>query len=253
MKALNSKAVVWLLWSIFQLANGGPTCPRLCTCDYYSSVHTIECDNQELRAFPLDIPTWTTSLSFDGNLLAVLNLSAFNTTVYFEEFRIRYNQISRIVLGDVTMNYPARRGACSGIGQLYPRLVDANLRGNRLKRLPKCLSAIWPVLKILNLSENRIRAIKNLNFVNHLYYYDSLEELYLRRNQISQLTQRDLFSPANALRNVKILDLSENHISRIDSAVFTFLPHLRDLRLQDNQIRYVTLRYYVFTMGETQV
>ena len=234
MKDTKIQVAFCLFWCIFQAAKAGPTCPRNCNCDYYSSVHTIECDSQELADFPPDIPTWTTSLSFDGNFLRTLNLSAFNTSVYFEEFRIRYNQIDRIIVNDISTNSTAKRGACSNIGQLYPRLVDVNLRGNRLRTLPKCLSAIWPVLKILNLSENRFKSFRDINFVNHLYYYDSIEELYIGRNQISELTKQDLFSPANALRNVRVLDLSGNLISHLDGTVFLFLPKLRDLRLHDN-------------------
>ena len=226
----------WLFLVILKTVEAGPACPRRCTCDYYSSIHTIECNNQEFENFPPSIPTWTTSLSFDGNFLTTLNLSAFNITVYFEEFRIRYNQISDIIVDDV-ITIPSQRGACSTINKIFPRLDTVNLRGNEIQALPKCLLAAWPVLKILNLAENQIKNIKDLNFVGHMYYYDSLEELYLKRNWITKLSRSELYSPANAMRKLKILDLSDNVILQLDGAVFMFLPELKDLRLQHNILR----------------
>ena len=220
-------------------ALAGPQCPRKCTCDYYASVHTIECDNQDLLRFPPDIPTWTTSVSFDGNFLTEFNISAFSTTVYFERLRIRYNEIVSIQAYNMTsQRRVGRRGGCSEIGKIYPRLIEVNLRGNKIRKLPKCLLSAWPVLKTLNLAENQFENVQDLNFVNHMRYYDSLEDVTLQGNKLTKLKRIDLYSPANALRNVKSIDLSKNRIDHMQSSVFTFLHKLKDIKLNNNLLRY---------------
>ena len=236
------KEKMLFLFLVVGLVRGqtGPECPPKCTCDYYSAVHTIDCSSQDFDSFPDRIPAWTTSLTFDGNFLSQLDLSSFNTTVYFEKFRIRYNEIEQVVLkrDRSRERAPAKAdGSCTRAGRIFPRLIDVNLKGNRLRGLPKCLLSVWPKLKFFNLNENRIASINDLHLLGHVYHYNSIEALRLRRNLIDRLRKRDWYSPASALRRVRILDLAENKIARIDGAVFMFLAELRELQLHGNQLR----------------
>lgn len=219
-------------------AQTGPECPRKCTCDYYSAVHTIDCSSQDFNEFPVGIPTWTTSLTFDGNYLSVLNLASFNITTYFEKLRIRYNEIEHIQLDeDETHGGAGAKGTCRQAGKIFPRLIDVNLKGNQLRSLPKCVLSIWPKLKYLNLNENQFKNIKDLHLIGHQYYYRSIETLQLKGNRISRLNKYDWFSPSSALGKLKILDLSANRIRRIQTGFFTFLTELRDVQLQENLLR----------------
>ncbi|CAK8685216.1 extracellular matrix protein 2-like [Clavelina lepadiformis] len=225
------------------------SCPSMCTCDYYAAVHTVVCDSQDLYELPERIPEWSTSMNLDGNYLSQLDLTAFNTTVYFEKFRIRYNRIDDIVLtNDPHATMLGLRGACNAISATFPRLTHVNLRGNLLQKLPKCLFSAWPVLKVLNIDENRVRRIKDLNIANHITYSDSLEELSLKGNQIQALTYSELYTPLSALRKLKVLDLSENAIRKIEGLVFMFMSDLQEIKLQDNQIR-ILPNFAFMTMG----
>jgi len=220
------------------------SCPRMCTCDNYAIFHATNCDSQDLESFPSGIPEWSTELSFDGNYLTTLDLTAFDTTVYFEEFSIRYNEIERVKLSNLAERQPGMRGACNYAVVIFPRLKRVNLRGNALKKLPKCLLFAWPVLKILKLDENRIARIQDLNLAHPTARSASLKELSLRRNRITRIARDSLFTPSIALQNLTVLDVGENRIGSVESASFLFMRELVEVKLDRNRIRYYYLCVY---------
>jgi hypothetical protein len=94
-------------------------------------------------------------------------------------------------------------------------LTDLNLSNNRIDGIP----SILPSLKKLDLSHNQIQHIPLLCALE-------LEELYLNNNEIYKI------HPLYESRNIKVLRLSDNKITKIQN-----LPNgLTTLRLDGNQI-----------------
>ncbi|XP_002126297.3 leucine-rich repeats and immunoglobulin-like domains protein 1 [Ciona intestinalis] len=232
---------------LFRFASAQPRCPQGCTCDYYATIHTINCDSQDMRHLPPDIPDWTTHVSFDGNFLTTLPLTGFNTSVYFEEFKFRYNEITKLEISEESLvTKEGRRGGCNHVVTIFPRLKSVNLRGNKIHNLPKCLLFAWPTLKILILDQNRITRVSDLNLASHLSHGASLQELSIMRNQIRRITS-DLQTPATSLRGLSYLNLGANIISKIQTGVFMFLPKLRVVKLNDNRLTNIPSYAFVTT------
>nr|XP_039267382.1 leucine-rich repeats and immunoglobulin-like domains protein sma-10 [Styela clava] len=227
------------------------TCPSGCDCAYYNSIHTLECNSQDLQEIPQNIPEWTTLLELDANELTELDLNFCDVCIYFEDFSFRYNRISNIIIKkNITSRYDKSRNLrCQDSTSIFPRVVNVDLKGNLIQKLPKCLWFVWLVLKILDLRENQIRSIQDLNLSGYFSSTNSMEELYLGGNRISQLIRKDLYSRTLALKRLRILDLSRNKIHTIDSGVFTFLDEIVDINLSDNKIGFLSDFTFV-TRGE---
>jgi len=212
------------------------SCPHPCICDYYAEVHILNCNNQELKKLPDGIPEWTTDIRFDGNLFSTLNLRNLTGKQYLEKINAKYNNLKTLELADVGTG--ARTyDPCSNVIDIYPRLKHINFRGNQFKRLPKCLLYAWPVLQELHLDYNQISTISELNMFGAVKYQQSLKVFTLKENNIRSLPKHTLFTPSNGLRGLHTFDVSHNQISGLQTTALYFMDELRQISLNDNRIR----------------
>ncbi|XP_023327313.1 protein artichoke [Eurytemora carolleeae] len=136
-----------------------------------------------------------------------------------------------------------------------PQLMEIDLHDNKISRLSDVsfLQGSVPLLRVLDLGLNLIEDIP----YGALRGYPTLEKLVLGWNQISglakdafadlptlleldlsrnRLTSENLDGNVFNLRNLQILDLSENKLSRIDRSLLGSLGSLRRLNLAQNGI-----------------
>lgn len=116
---------------------------------------------------------------------------------------------------------PSKLGKLSRLEELNLCNYRDNLRNNTVQNLPKSLKGLKR-LKILNLSTNLIREIKNLSKLNNL------QELYLYECQITKIEGMEKLS------NLKKLDLSNNQILKIKG--LENLANLKELYLRNCKI-----------------
>lgn len=218
------------------------SCPQTCSCFYNAPIHVTDCNSQSFTKVPRNIPEWTTEFRLDGNYLTVLDLKLFETRQYYEEMSLRYNQIDTIQIE--TRNVSKSVTSCGRVASFFYRLNSVNLKGNELRELPKCLLITWPSIKILNLNDNRITRFRDLNFAMYGRHTNSLEEIDLSGNGISQIVREDWYSQSLPLNRLRILNLSKNQIHTLESGVFTFLDELRVIDLGENKLGYDCSFFY---------
>lgn len=204
----------------------------------------MDCSSNGLTEMVSNIPEWTTSIRMDANELRVLDLAFCDECNFLLELSYRYNDISRITYlqqrntSRFAPTFVKRRSTCNHVPYIFSRLLTINLKGNAIRSLPKCLLFVCPKLQHLNLDDNRIRNVHSLNLFPH-YHTDSLKELHISRNLISQLLRKDMYTNTIGLRRLSVLNLSANRIHTIESGVFTFIDGLQDLNLSSNKIGWV--------------
>lgn len=219
------------------------TCPRDCVCSYYNGRHPMDCSSNGFTEMVSNIPEWTTSIRMDGNELRVLDLAFCDECNFFEELSFRYNGISKIFFTRLTntsrflqSSMTQRRSLCNQVPRIFSRLTTINLKGNAIRSLPKCFLFALPKLQYLSLDENRIRNMRSLNVFDYFFHTQSLNELHISRNFISQLLRKDMYTSTIGLNKLRVLNLSENRIHTMESGVFTFFDELQYLDLSTNKI-----------------
>lgn len=110
----------------------------------------------------------------------------------------------------------------------FPQLASLNLSGNGLHTIsPSCF--LLPTLKVLDLRRNRLSVLK-AHFFAHT---PNLLEVYLTRNSLSRI-------PSSVFEHsLHILDLSNNHIIRLEDSAFDGINISGRLNLAQNSLRAV--------------
>ena len=108
----------------------------------------------------------------------------------------------------------------------FPELLTLNLSGNGLHTIsPSCF--LLPVLKVLDLRHNRISILKSHFFSDT----PNLQEVYLATNSLSRI-------PSFVFEhNFHILDLSSNHIFRLEDSALEGINISGHLNLAQNALR----------------
>ena len=108
----------------------------------------------------------------------------------------------------------------------FPELSTLNLSGNGLHTIsPSCF--LLPVLKVLDLRQNRLSILKSHFFADT----PNLQELYLATNSLSRIPNF-VFE-----HNFHILDLSNNHIIRLEDSALEGINISGHLNLAQNALR----------------
>ena len=111
----------------------------------------------------------------------------------------------------------------------HPFLKELNLSDNELSTLPLTVFNKTRHLRKLLLQNNSLTALPSSQFGGLI----NLNHLNLSRNTIF-LHRHDLFTPD--LKNLEILDLSHNRLSKLEASTFDNLTSLQILNLKNNQI-----------------
>ena len=103
-----------------------------------------------------------------------------------------------------------------------PKIEAIDLQANQIERIEDGAFSIWE-LKVLNLSDNRLRTFSNAVF-GRAYH---LKELYLARNHLTHIGQMFFY-----LNRLTAIDLSGNvGVDDFNLDVFAVMPLLRELHL----------------------
>ncbi|XP_066597236.1 carboxypeptidase N subunit 2-like isoform X2 [Prorops nasuta] len=137
---------------------------------------------------------------------------------------------------------------------LNPSITRIVLKDNKIKIIDAAMH-FYEALKNVDLSNNHIYNIPNDSFKDQ----KQLEELHLKHNKISALTETTFFGLSSLtvlnlrdnylevlknkffspLRKLQELDLGQNRISEVEEGAFEKLTSLRVLFLDDNQLKTV--------------
>lgn len=113
----------------------------------------------------------------------------------------------------------------------YPNLTEFYFKNNQLKQL-NALNAfyVFTGLKVASFAQNLIERLDKDTF--KFSNLKTLEELNLERNKIIRV-ERDSFG--DNLVNLKVLNLNQNNIEKIDDKAFSSLEKLETLDLTRNR------------------
>ncbi|CRK98115.1 CLUMA_CG011483, isoform A [Clunio marinus] len=117
------------------------------------------------------------------------------------------------------------------------KVLDVN--GNRIEKLNRKTFKKTPQLRVLNLSHNHIKQLDDSGMFEDLH---NLNELYLGSNKLTNFSKSD--EVFHNLKQLTILDLSNNTINNIERHMFNGLDSLIKINMSNNKL-YI-LPYQVF-------
>ncbi|CAJ1061969.1 trophoblast glycoprotein b [Xyrichtys novacula] len=157
---------------------------------------TVKCQNINLNAIPQSLPNNTEVLFVTGNYISGLGMDSFPT---------------RLEL-----------------------LTDLYLSGNEIESVDAKTFENLPNLVRLDLSDNKI-----LNFSEGAFPHDSKLQVFNLSNSFHNHTFMDVvlgFLQSENLHQLTVLDLSNNDLVILPDDIFSNLPHLVNLSLQNSSI-----------------
>ena len=221
------------------------------------TIETINLSNNNLWSLPINTLcnlTKIRKLNISRNHLlntADLGLSFMGgCQVPLHELDISHNHISSLGSGDLHQ---------------VKDLVKLDVSANRLKIIDENVLETLPYLEELNLADNQLSALPPTVFNKS----QSLHKLMLQNNSLTMLTSQ-LFSgltnltvlnlSRNAisshllasdtfttdLKYLKVLDLSHNHMSKLETSMFASLESLQVLNLAYNQFDLISSGVFAF-------
>uniref|UniRef100_A0A8C3QUL1 Slit homolog 2 protein n=1 Tax=Cyanoderma ruficeps TaxID=181631 RepID=A0A8C3QUL1_9PASS len=185
------------------LAMAGAVAPQPCPAQCSCSGSTVDCHGLALRGVPRNIPRNTERLDLNGNNITRITKTDFAGLRHLRVLQLMENKISTI-----------ERGAFQDLKELE-RL---RLNRNNLQLLSELLFLGTP--KLYRLTPLPYKCLPNL-FNRQLDY-----------NQISCIED----GAFRALRDLEVLTLNNNNITRLSVASFNHMPKLRTFRLHSNNL-----------------
>lgn len=169
---------------------------RGCPEECMCSAQTVKCQNKDLDGIPRFIPNNTKILFVTGNNISRLSKGSFPT---------RLQQLTDLYLSGNELEYVDAMAFVN-----LPKLMRLDLSNNRLRNLSE---SAFP-------DDNNLQQLK----LSRSFYYNSTIDVllsFLRSRNLLQLTA---------------LDLSNNDLVLLPSDIFTSLPGLVSLNLQNSSI-----------------
>ncbi|KAK3547147.1 hypothetical protein QTP86_015611, partial [Hemibagrus guttatus] len=229
-----------------------PMCPFGCQCH----LKVVQCSDLSLLAVPKNIPTDTKLLDLQNNHITELKENDFKGLSNLYALSLVNNKISKVhpkaftPLKHLQKLYFSKNLLTAVPKNLPPSLVELRIHDNRIRKVSagtfsglgsmNCIemggnpiqnSGFEPgAFKGLKLSYLRISEARLTGVPKELP--DSLHELHLDHNQIQAIELEDLRHYKQLYR----LGLGFNNILQIESGSLSYLPNLRELHLENNQL-----------------
>ncbi|XP_012528926.1 amphoterin-induced protein 2 [Monomorium pharaonis] len=207
-----TRQATWALVLITIGAAASGWCPStLCVCDTWYELQHVSCTGRHLYSIHTGAPSIVQALDLSNNSISILNN---NELAEAGLTRLKYLNLSINAISEIGLN------AFNGLSEL----TVLDLSQNHLYYLLSDTFMPTKSLRILRLSKN--------NFNSHVPKLECpwLTELTLDSCRISHVPV-DMF---NGLLHLRTLDLSNNLMIQLDSAVFKTLKFLRILSIERN-------------------
>lgn len=188
------------------------------------------------------IPSTVRTLHVAGNRLSSLtSVNHLRNLQYLDISRNQLDSVSQLECLVHLRELKADDNAITDISGIMNMdgLVKLSVSGNKIEKVD-FERARWEKLETINLSNNRIRSIKDLHRLK------SVNSIILDKNQLTEL------EPRSAMTSVRTLRFSDNKISELDLSLFpkvrtlfadgNALPSLSRSRSGGNRIENLSLR-----------
>ncbi|XP_061438997.1 toll-like receptor 3 isoform X2 [Rhineura floridana] len=194
-----------------------------------------DCSHLKLTRIPSDLPTNITALDVSHNQLKTLpptNFTKYSQLVYLDA---GFNSISKLH-AELCMNLPLLKVLKLGHNQLHAFPDDVFIYCTNLKELNLGFNILevknepfknLKNLSLLDVSQNHLSTSK-LGFQQQL---ESLQELVMSQNKITELKEKDLDFLSNSSLNK--LDLSSNPLKEFHPGCFRAIGNLYGLLLNN--------------------
>ncbi|KAM9444762.1 biglycan b [Clarias gariepinus] len=229
-----------------------PMCPFGCQCH----LKVVQCSDLALTSVPQNLPADTKLLDLQNNRITELKENDFKGLTNLYALSLVNNLISKVhpkafaPLKHLQKLYFSRNLLTAVPKNLPPSLVELRIHENRIRKVPantfsglgsmNCIemggnplqnSGFEPgAFKGLKLSYLRISEAMLTGVPKDLP--DSLHELHLDQNQIQAIELEDL----RRYKQLYRLGLGYNNIRNIENGSLSYLPNLRELHLENNQL-----------------
>ncbi|TSM04857.1 Biglycan [Bagarius yarrelli] len=229
-----------------------PTCPFGCQCH----LNVVQCSDLGLISVPQNIPADTKLLDLQNNRITELKENDFKGLTNLYALSLVNNMISKVhpkaftPLKHLQKLYFSKNQLTAIPKNLPPSLVELRIHDNRIKKVS---AGSFSGLSRMNCIEMGGNPIQNSGFepgafnglkLNYLRISEakltgvpkdlpaSLHELHLDHNQIQAIELEDL----KRYKQLYRLGLGFNKIRNLESGSLSFLPNLRELHLENNQL-----------------
>ncbi|XP_027026278.2 biglycan b [Tachysurus fulvidraco] len=229
-----------------------PMCPFGCQCH----LKVVQCSDLGLVSVPENIPIDTKLLDLQNNHITELKENDFKGLSNLYALSLVNNKISKvhskafIPLKHLQKLYFSKNLLTAVPKNLPSSLVELRIHDNRIKKVSAGTFADLGSMNCIELGGNPIQnsgfepgAFNGLK-LNYLRISeakltgvpkelpDSLHELHLDHNQIQAIELEDL----RRYKQLYRLGLGFNNIRNIESDSLSYLPNLRELHLENNQL-----------------
>lgn len=186
----------------------------------YLKLDYLNVSNNQIKRIEIGYLIFLKKLNISNNHLTTFLVDFYNSN----EFRIYHGQSCRF----------------ANTSHLHSTLIDIDLSINYISFLPfKILDVQYLDLVNLNVSQNRLREIRNYEFST----ISSLKRLDLSHNLISNIFNKSL----SGLKSLDYLDLSDNHLRHLPANFFyEQKDNLQFLNLNRNRLEQIPIESFKF-------
>ncbi|MEQ2165100.1 hypothetical protein GOODEAATRI_013576, partial [Goodea atripinnis] len=206
----------------------------------------LSLDHNELQFFPTLTMMRTQLLDLRGNHFHFIPSSSFPGTGQVVSLHMEFCKIHEIEGGafqgmrNLLYLYLSDNDLMSLEPKTFagvPQLTYLHLEGNRLTEFPGAALSLVPNLFVLHLERNAISKLEPAGLLSSAA--PKLMELYLSNNTISVIAKGAL-----SFALIKTFHLDSNQLTEVPADALTDVPHLEELNLSQNSVRWVGPRTF---------
>ncbi|MEQ2210398.1 hypothetical protein XENOCAPTIV_012850, partial [Xenoophorus captivus] len=219
-------------------------CPLNCECD--TEAHHATCESRGYNKVPRGFSPRTQLLDLRGNHFHFIPSSSFPGTGQVVSLHMEFCKIHEIEGGafqgmrNLLYLYLSDNDLMSLEPKTFagvPQLTYLHLEGNRLTQFPRAALSLVPNLFVLHLERNAISKLEPAGLLSSAA--PKLMELYLSNNTISVIAKGAL-----SFALIKTFHLDSNQLTEVPADALTDVPHLEELNLSQNSVRWVGPRTF---------
>ncbi|MED6254712.1 hypothetical protein ATANTOWER_032030 [Ataeniobius toweri] len=219
-------------------------CPLNCECD--TEAHHATCESRGYNKVPRGFSPRTQLLDLRGNHFHFIPSSSFPGTGQVVSLHMEFCKIHEIEGGafqgmrNLLYLYLSDNDLMSLDPKTFagvPQLTYLHLEGNRLTQFPGAALSLVPNLFVLHLERNAISKLEPAGLLSSAA--PKLMELYLSNNTISVIAKGAL-----SFALIKTFHLDSNQLTEVPADALTDVPHLEELNLSQNSVRWVGARTF---------